>query len=65
MKKKKYLQGITFFVEPGMYGEMRKISDKREISLSEFIRELIQNYFKAANDAVANPGDDAGLSIVE
>jgi len=65
MKKKKYLQGITFFVEPGMYGEMRKISDQREISLSELLRELIENHLKAANDTAPNPGDDESLSIVE
>ena len=31
MKKKKYLQGITFFVGTEMYGAMKKISDEREI----------------------------------
>ncbi len=61
MKRKKYLQGITFFVEPGMYEEMRKISDQREISLSEFIRELVEKHLKAANDAAANSGYDESL----
>jgi len=64
MKKKKYLQGITFFVQPEMYGEMKKISDAREISLSELLRELVENHLKAANDA-ANPRDDESLSIVK
>ena len=57
MKKKKYLQGITFFVQPDMYGAMKEISDKREISLSEFLRELIENHLKTANDTAANTRD--------
>ena len=66
MKKKKYLQGVTFFVGTEMYGEMKRISDEREISLSEFLRELISNHFKAAGDtAAANTRDDESLSIVE
>jgi predicted CopG family antitoxin len=65
MKKKKYLQGITFFVQPEMYGEMKKISDRREISLSEFIRELVEIHLKTANDTVANTRDDESLSIVK
>jgi predicted CopG family antitoxin len=58
MKKKKYLQGITFFVSAEMYQEMKQISDQREISLSEFIRELVDNHLKSANDAAANPSND-------
>lgn len=47
MKKKKYLQGITFFVSPEMYGAMKEISDQREISLSELLRELIQKHLES------------------
>jgi len=66
MKKKKYLQGITFFVQPAMYGEMKKISDEREISLSELLRELVEKHLKAASDErAANPRDDESLSIVK
>jgi predicted CopG family antitoxin len=65
MKKKKYLQGITFFVQPEMYGAMKKISDEREISLSELLRELVENHLKAANDTAANTRDDESPSIVE
>jgi predicted CopG family antitoxin len=65
MKKKKYLQGITFFVGTEMYEEMKKISDQREISLSEFLRELVGKHLTAANDTAANTRDDESLSIVE
>jgi hypothetical protein len=64
MKKRKYLQGITFFVAMEMYGEMKKISDQREISLSELLRELVANHLEAANDTTAKPRDDESLSIV-
>ena len=47
MKKKKYQQGITFFVSPEMYSTMKKISDEREISLSELLRELIEAYIES------------------
>jgi hypothetical protein len=57
MKKKKYLQGITFFVAPEMYGAMKEISDQREISLSELLRELVENHLKAAGDSAANTSD--------
>jgi len=65
MKKKKYMQGITFFVEPDMYEAIKKISDQREISLSELLRELVENHLVAANDTAANPRDDESLSIVK
>jgi predicted CopG family antitoxin len=65
MKKKKFLQGITFFVTPNMYEEMRQISDQREISLSELLRELVENHLKSANDAAAKTRDDESLSIVK
>jgi predicted CopG family antitoxin len=65
MKKKKYLQGITFFVSAEMYQAMKQISDQREISLSEFIRELVDNHLKAANYEAANTRDDESLSVVK
>jgi hypothetical protein len=65
MKKKKYLQGVTFFVGTEMYAAMKKISDQREISLSELLRELVENHLVVANDTAANPRDDENLSIVK
>jgi len=44
MKKKKYLQGVTFFISTNMYCDLKKIPDQREISMSELLRELIGDY---------------------
>jgi predicted CopG family antitoxin len=47
MKKKKYLQGVTFFVAPEMYEAIKQISDEREVSLSELLRELIKAHMES------------------
>ena len=44
MKIKKYIQGVTFFISTDMYSDLKKISDQREISTSELLRELIGEY---------------------
>jgi predicted DNA-binding protein len=56
MKRKKYLNGITFFVATEMYDRMKGISDRQEISVSELIRELIQAYLESRTPNLpANP----------
>lgn len=65
MKKRKYSQPITFFVEPCVYEKIREITDRLEIGMSEFIRESIENYFKATHDEVDEAKDDERLSAVQ
>jgi hypothetical protein len=44
MKLRKYTQGITIFTTPEMYHEVKQLSDRLEISLSELFREMIMEY---------------------
>ena len=44
MKLKQFIHGITFFTTLQMYQEMKKISDFRQISLSELLREIIEKF---------------------
>lgn len=46
MKLRKYTQGITIFMTPEMYREVKGASDKMEISLSEFFRRMVSNHFE-------------------
>lgn len=54
MKKKIYIIPITALISADMHREMTRISDKEEISISEFIRDAIKekqkNYFKEDKD---------------
>jgi hypothetical protein len=54
MKKKNYTILITALISEEMNKEIRRISDKEEISVSEFIRDAIEekqkNYFKEDKD---------------
>lgn len=45
MKTKKYVQGVTFFITPTMYEQIKQLTDKKQIGLSEFLRGLIDQYF--------------------
>ena len=47
MKKRKFTQGLTMFTTPEMYQDMKKLSDERNISLSELFREMIDEYFES------------------
>lgn len=46
MKIKRYIQGITFFTTPQMYQDVKQASDELVISLGEFLRNIIGEYFK-------------------
>jgi hypothetical protein len=46
MKTKKFTQGITITLTPEMYEEVKRESDKLEISLSEFFRSIIGKYYE-------------------
>jgi hypothetical protein len=65
MKKRKYSQAITFFVEPSMYQAVKELTDQLEIGLSELLREAVQNHLDAVNEEAAKTRDDESLSIVE
>ena len=43
MKTKQFIIGISLFVTPKMYGELKSISDIRRISLSELVRGFVLN----------------------
>ena len=44
MKLRKYTQGVTIFIEPQMYCEVKKVSDEAQVSLSEIFRQMITEY---------------------
>ena len=46
MKIRNYGYGITFFTTKEMYEKLKAISDRREIALSELLREAIKAYLK-------------------
>ena len=46
MRIKKFTHGITFFMTPQMYDDIRKLSDVREVSLSEIFRTIVSDYLE-------------------
>jgi len=50
MKIRNYDHGITFFTTKAMYEQLKAISDKREIALSELLREAIRAYLKIGDN---------------
>lgn len=42
MKLKRYTTGVTFFTTLDMYLDIKRISDEKEISLSEFLRNIVE-----------------------
>ena len=46
MRTKKYTHGITLFMTPQMYEDIRKLSDVREVSLSEIFRTIVSDYLE-------------------
>ena len=53
MKVKIYTQGVTFFTSSEMHQKLKTISDVRRISLSELIREMIENHLQSNDEIVA------------
>lgn len=45
MKRRQFSSPITFFVTSTMYQKLVEISDGKEISLSEALRDIIEFYF--------------------
>ena len=50
MKKRKFTTGITFFTTPQMYKKLKEISDEKDVSISEFLRDIIGEYFVSCSD---------------
>ena len=46
MKQKIYTLGVTIFITPEMYQQLKQESDSKNISNSEFIRRTIDHYFQ-------------------
>lgn len=49
MRKRKYTQPISITVSSEIYQEVKRMSDQREISLSELFRDMIKYYFDKHN----------------
>jgi len=50
MKVRKFINGITFFTTPQMYQAIRKVTDERQISISDFLRSAIARYLELCKD---------------
>jgi hypothetical protein len=72
MKKKKFTHGITFFTIPEMFEAVRNVSDELEVGVSDFMRQLVEHYFKTRStkdeaksnvkkDCLPDQEDDHGL----
>ena len=46
MKIKQFSQGITFFVTYSMYQNLKTISDQKQVSLSELLRQVLAGYLE-------------------
>jgi len=51
MKLRKYTQGVTIFTTPEMYCEVKKVSDEKQVSLSELFREMITEYLESRHSS--------------
>lgn len=49
MKRKKLTHGITFFVTAEIYQAVRKDVDEGQVSISELMRGLIEDYLNGIN----------------
>lgn len=47
MKAKRYTHGVTFFMAPEMFQELKQLSDTRQLSLLELLRNIIEQHLKA------------------
>jgi hypothetical protein len=46
MKKKRYVQGITFFTTEKMHEELVALAEDLEMSVSEILRRAVKNYLR-------------------
>ena len=50
MKLRKFVNGITFFTTTEMYQTIKKATDERQISISDFLRSAIVRYLELSKD---------------
>ena len=46
MRKKLFTHGTTFFMTAEMYDKVKIVTDSLEVSISDFIRGLIENHLR-------------------
>jgi hypothetical protein len=56
MKIKKYVHGVTFFISPEMFQDLKGVSDELQISVSELLRELIATHLITLKGDLATTG---------
>ncbi len=44
MKQRKFTNSLIFFVTDEMFQKVKNISDKKEISFSELLRNIVEEY---------------------
>ena len=49
MRQKQYTHAIIFFTSVGMYQTVKDIADSRRIALSEFLRDVVQQYLASTD----------------
>jgi hypothetical protein len=54
MRLKKYTQGVTFFITPDMLEVLKKISDEKQVSVSEVLREVLSQYLSQRVQSTVN-----------
>ncbi len=59
MREKQFTHGITFFVTPEMYQAVKKDTDDLRISVSDFMRRLIEDYLHGSH-SYSRPGFGEG-----
>jgi len=59
MRRKKFTHGITFFVTAEMYQAIKKDTDELQISTSDLMRRLNQDYLYGIH-SIADPGSRKG-----
>jgi len=50
MKARRFTQGITIFTTPAMYQAVKKITDEERMSISEFFRNVVNEYLSQSGD---------------
>ena len=50
MKTRRFTQGITIFTTPEMYQAVKKITDEERMSISEFFRNVVNDYLNHSGE---------------
>jgi len=52
MRKKKYLKNVGVLLTDKQYKELVQITNKREVTMSQFIREIVQQKISPKNSSL-------------